>query len=58
MALYDILIGEGEIQELVFESPQGILNSPLDILTDNNSNSGMLVSELELSIETSYLFVM
>lgn len=55
MALDDIVIGESDNQEFESEIPIGTLNSPVDILTETNSNSG--ASESELFIETSSTFI-
>ena len=35
MALDDILIPEGDPQNPILEIPEGVLNTPSDILTDN-----------------------
>ena len=46
MALEDIVLGENDNEELIVEIPLGTLNSPVDILTETNSNSGILIQEI------------
>ena len=56
MALYDIVIEAGYGQAIE-ELPVGSLNSPVDILTEPNSNSGADEAEFILIKETSSIFI-
>jgi len=56
MALEDIVLGEGDNEELILEIPLGSLNAPQDILTESSSNTGQLISELP-NMEIFYPFV-
>ena len=56
MALEDIVLGEGDNEELILEISLGSLNAPQDILTESSSNTGQLISELP-NMEIFYPFV-
>lgn len=56
MALEDIVLGEGDNEELIVEIVQGSLNSPVDILTETNNSYGNLISEIP-NQEIFYPFV-
>jgi hypothetical protein len=56
MALDDIVIASGNGQAIE-EVPTGLLFSPVDILTESNSNSGANEAELILTTETSSIFI-
>ncbi len=59
MALEDIVLGENDNEELIVEIPLGTLNSPVDILTETNSNSGILLEEIPsqaIEIFTPFVF--
>ena len=56
MAIDDIVLSSTDNEELIVEIPLGTLNSPLDIVTEPNSNTGTLVSELP-NPEMFYPFV-
>ena len=46
MAIDDILLSSSDNEELIVEIVAGTLNSPADILTENNSDTGNLISEI------------
>ena len=44
--LDDIVFTDGDIQNFIVEIVAGTLNPPLDILTESNSNTGIICNEL------------
>lgn len=56
MALEDIVLGEGDNEEMIMEIPLDSLNSPQDILMESNSYTGQLISEIP-NMEIFYPFV-